>query len=32
MTLKILAVMFWGMMKAFFWQSLKQATSSGGMG
>lgn len=31
-TLKILAVMFWGMMKAFFWQSLKQAKSSGGMG
>lgn len=30
--LKILAVMFWGMMKAFFWQSLKQAKSSGGMG
>lgn len=32
MTLEILAVMFWGMMKAFFWQSLKQAKSSGGMG
>lgn len=30
--LKILSVMFWGMMKAFFWQSLKQAKSSGGMG
>lgn len=25
-------ILFWGMMKAFFWQSLKQAKSSSGVG
>lgn len=31
--LKMLGVLlFWGTMKAFFWQSLKQAKSSGGIG